>query len=158
MTLIDSNYDNYDNDNVRKADNSSTMSVRQQIILECMITQRTTLQTLQILKENGFEITDRTLRRDKNKIRENNLKRLFQIAKTYDFQNQHIEKLQKLEWLERGMFDDIQNCPDAYKRTKIRETIANLQPIMSAYMDSISYVVEKIHPDRIKYYYNNNRK
>lgn len=141
--------------NVRKADNSSTVSVRLQIILECMITQRTTLQTLQILKENGFKITERTLRRDKNKIKENNLKRLFEIAKNHDFQNQHIEKLQKLEYLERGMFDDIEDCKDPFKRSKIREMIANLQPIMSSYMDFSSYVVEKIPQDIIKKYYNN---
>jgi len=51
-------------------DNSSTMSVRQQIIMDCMLTQRTTLQTLQILKGRGFKITDRTLRREKSIIKE----------------------------------------------------------------------------------------
>jgi hypothetical protein len=150
MTDIDNNND-YD-ENVLKADQTHTSNVRLrlQIITECMITQRTTLQTLQILEKNGFKITDRTLRRDKNKIKENNLKRLFEITINYDFQNQHIEKLQKLEYLERGMFDDIQDCKDPFKRSKIREMIANLQPITSSYMDYASYVARKITPDLSK--------
>jgi hypothetical protein len=158
MTDIDHN-EKYDDkeENVLKPDKTSSRDVRLrlQIITECMITQRTSLQTLQILEENGFKITDRTLRRDKNKIKENNLKRLFEIAKNYDFQNQHIEKLQKLEYLERGMFDDIQDCKDPFKRSKIREMIANLQPIASSYMDYASYVVEKIPQDIIKNYNSN---
>jgi len=156
MTDIDYNEEYDDNEeNVLLADKTSNRNVRLrlQIITECIITQRTSLQTLQILEINGFKITDRTLRRDKNKIKENNLKRLFEIAKNYDFQNQHIEKLQKLEYLERGMFDDIQDCKDPFKRSKIREMIANLQPITSSYMDYASYVANKIPQDIIK---NNN--
>jgi len=155
MTDIDHNEKYDDNEeNVLKPDKTSNRNVRLrlQIITECMITQRTSLQTLQILEENGFKITDRTLRRDKNKIKKNNLKRLFEITKNYDFQNQHIEKLQKLEYLERGMFDDIKDCKDPFKRSKIREMIANLQPIMSSYMDYASYVVGKIPQDIIKKY------
>ena len=147
-------------DNDLNTDNSNTMSVRQQIIMECMITQRTTQQTLQILAYNGFKITDRTLRREKSIIKEKNLKKLFHIAKNYDFHSQHIERLHKLEYLERGMFDDIQDCKDPYKRSKIREIIANLQPIMSSYLDYASYVAEKYPSgdklNNLKNYYNNN--
>jgi len=154
MIIIDydnNNNDNTDNDNVHFVDKSNTLSVRQQIVMECMITQRTTSQTLDILKEKGFKITDRTLRREKKIIKEKNLKRLFHIAKTYDFQNEHIERLHKLEYLERGMFDDIKECQDPYKRTKIREMIANLQPIISTYIESTNYVVEKIINKNVKY-------
>ena len=73
MTIINydngNNYDDYDNDNdVRFADKSSMLFVRQQIIMECMLTQRTTFQILKILKKNGYKITDRTLRREKSII------------------------------------------------------------------------------------------
>lgn len=151
--MIDIDHNNNDND--LNADNSSTMSVRQQIIMECMITQRTTQQTLQILADNGFRITDRTLRREKSIIKEKNLKKLFHIAKNYDFHNQHIERIHKLEYLERGMFDDIEDCKDPYKRSKIREMIANLQPILSSYTEFASYVAERFQPDKIRNYYNN---
>jgi hypothetical protein len=59
-----------DNDDVLKVDISSTLNVREESILETMITQRTTKQTLEYLKENGFEITERILRRDKKRIKE----------------------------------------------------------------------------------------
>jgi hypothetical protein len=142
LTEKDNNEYDY---NFHKSDISSTLTSRQEIILECMITQRTTLQTLEILKEKGFDITDRTVRKEKRIIREKNLKRLFQLAQNYDFENQHIERLQKLTFLEKGMFDDIRDCKDPYKRAKIREMICNLQPIISAYVDSNRYAISKLN-------------
>lgn len=146
-TINDYNNNNRDNNdgNVRKADSSRTMSVRQQIILECMITQRTTKQTLQILKENGFEITDRTLRREKEIIKEKNRTRLYQIAKI-DFHQQHMERIDKLKKIESEMWNDCEACQEPYKKTKIKEAIANLQPIISSYIDATRYVLEKQYP------------
>jgi hypothetical protein len=136
---------NNNNDDVRKTDkpNTTNVQLRLQIISECMVTQRTTLQTLDILADHGFKIGDRQLRRDKQKIKQNNLKKLYRIAETYDFQTDYIRRIQKLEYLERGMFDDIKNCTDPYKRTKIRETIINMQPIYTAFQDAARYVIEK---------------
>ena len=68
--------------------------------------------------------------------------RLYQLAKI-DFRTQHLERKEKLELLEKGMWQDLEECPDAYKRCKIREMIANLLPIISAYEDSTRYVLEK---------------
>ena len=36
-----------------------------------------------------------------------------------------------------------EDCKDPYKKAKIREMIANLQPIVSAYEDTARYVLEK---------------
>jgi hypothetical protein len=137
--------DNNNNNHVRKTDksNRNNVQLRLQIISECMITQRTTLQTLEILADHGFKIGDRQLRRDKQKIKENNLKKLYRIAESYDFQTDYIQRMNKLEYLERGMFDDIKNCNDPFKRTKIRETIINMQPIYTAFQDAARYVIEK---------------
>lgn len=112
-----------------------------------MITQRTTKQTLEYLKENGFEITERTLRRDKKRIKEKNLKRLYEITKLY-FGDQHIERIQKLRYIEQKLWNDCNECQDPYKRSKIRESIANLQPIISSFIDITRYAIEKVYPDK----------
>lgn len=148
MNDDDNDNNNDDNDNVPKADKSSVLNDRQKLILETMITQRTTKQALEYLRQNGFEITERTLRRDKKIIKEKNLRRLYQIAKM-DFQDQHIERIEKLKYIERCMWDDVKECQDPYKRTKIKESIANLQPIISAYYDSTRYVLEKQYPNKL---------
>jgi DNA-binding transcriptional ArsR family regulator len=162
MTIIDyddsnkssDNYDNNDN-NFRFADKSSMLSVRQQIIMECMLTQRTTSQTLKILEENGYKITDRTLRREKSIIREKNLKKLYQLAKT-DFHDQHIQRIQKLMYIEREMLNNYEQITDHYKKNLALERIANLQPILSAYDDTARYVLEKMYP-AINDYYDKNK-
>ena len=144
------NNNNNNNDEVHKRDKPYRKNVhlRLQIIAECMVTQRTPSQTLEILADHGFKIGGRQLRRDKQKIKQNNLKKLYRIAETYDFQTDYIQRMNKLEYLERGMFDELKNCTDPYKRTKIRETIINMQPIYTAFQDAARYVIEK------KYYHN----
>jgi hypothetical protein len=120
-----------------------------------MLTQRTTLQTLQILEEKKFKITDRTLRREKSIIREKNLKKLYQLAKV-DFHDQHIQRIQKLMYIEREMWNNYEQIIDHYKKNLALERIANLQPILSAYTDTIRYVMEKMYPG-IHDYYNKNK-
>jgi hypothetical protein len=75
------------------------------------------------------------------------LKRLFQIAK-FDFQNQHIERIEKLRYIELEMWQDVEECQDPYKRLKMKESIANLQPIISSYIDATRYAITKIYPNR----------
>lgn len=64
------NYENeYDNNNEgHKPVKTIILTDRQSLILETMITQRTTRQALEFLKENGYSISERTLRREKQII------------------------------------------------------------------------------------------
>jgi hypothetical protein len=129
--------------------------------------QRNTRETLEELKRNGFDISERTLRRDKESIKAKNLIKLYQIANT-DFQTQHAERIKKLQYIERMMWKDVEECNDPYKKLKMKESIANLQPIISTYIDATYYALKKIYPHRhdIPYYrelddaryrYNNNK-
>lgn len=118
------------------------LSERQKVVLETVYRQLSLTQSLIYLHEQGFECSPATLKRDKKFIKDNSLIRLYQLAKI-DFRTQHLERKEKLELLEKGMWQDLEQCPDAYKRCKIREMIANLLPIISAYQDSTRYVLEK---------------
>ena len=41
------------------------------------------------------------------------------------------------------MWKDIEDCLNPFKKAKIKEMIANLQPIITAYEDTIQYVLQK---------------
>ena len=122
----------------------TALTERQKIVLETLYKQYTPSQAIDYLREQGFEASESTLRRDKNYIKKNSLVRLYQIAKV-GFEDQHIKRIEKLEMIEREMWTNYNRIVDPYKRILSLERIANLQPIISAYYDSTRYVLEKSH-------------
>lgn len=120
----------------------TTLNDRQQIVLECMYRRLSNDNALRYLKEQGFDSSESTLKRDKNFIKKNSLLRLYQLAKV-DFRSLHQERLEKIKTIESLMWKDIEDCKDPYKKAKIKEMIANLIPIISAYEDTAQYVLEK---------------
>jgi hypothetical protein len=56
--------------------------------------KKSTKETLEYLRKHGYSISERTLRRDKEIIREKNRIRLYQIAKI-DFHQQHMQRIAK---------------------------------------------------------------
>lgn len=117
------NYENeYDNNNEgHKPVKTIILTDRQSLILETMITQRTTRQALEFQRKWLFYQWKDLKKRETNYLGKN-LKRLFQIAKI-DFQNQHIERIEKLRYIEREMWQDVGECQDQYKRLKMKESI-----------------------------------
>ena len=61
---------------------------RQKAVLETVKMRLKEKESLEYLKDNGFEISDTTLCRDKGKLEKMKLKRLYQIAK-YGFEEQY---------------------------------------------------------------------
>lgn len=120
----------------------NVLNDRQRLVLEIIHKQIPEKQALAYLKENGFESSEATLRRDKKKIRENSLQRLYVIAKV-GFVTQHINRIDKLEIIEKEMWANYKKITDPYKQVLVLEKIANIQPILSAYYDSSRYALEK---------------
>ncbi len=120
----------------------TTLNERQQTVLECIYRQLSNQKALSYLKEQGFEVSESTYKRDKNFIKKNSLMRLYQLAKV-DFRALHQERLEKIRTIESLMWKDIEDCRDPFKKAKIKEMIANLQPIITAYEDTIQYVLQK---------------
>lgn len=56
-------------------------------------------ESLEYLKDNGFEVSDTTLYRERGKLEKMKLKRLYQIAK-YGFEEQHLERIDQLKMIE----------------------------------------------------------
>lgn len=54
------------------------------------------------------------------------------------------------------MWKNYEQINDPYKKNLALERIANILPILSAYVDSANIAIEKMFPNAFKDYYNNN--
>ena len=154
-TNIDGDVDDDDKGNVRERSHSRELTDREVLVQETMMMMKSTKESLQYLRDHGYSISERTLRRDRESVKEKQRIRLFQIAKI-DLHQQHMEKISKLEFMEKEMWKNYEQIQDPYKKNLAIERIANLIPIMSAYIDSSNYIIEKMFPSTFKDYYNNN--
>jgi hypothetical protein len=71
---------------------SNVLSDRQKAIIETIRMRLNEKQSLEYLKEVGFDIGPATYYRDKRKVESMKLKRLYHIAQI-GFQDQHLERI-----------------------------------------------------------------
>jgi hypothetical protein len=115
------------------------------IVQETIILRLTEKEALEYLNDHGFQMSRAKYFRHKRKVEETTLQRLYTVVK-YGFPKQHMEKIDKLEMVEKQMWSDYFDCKDPYKRVEILTQIANLQPIITAFYDSTRYALEKQYP------------
>ena len=120
----------------------TSISDRQKVVLETMYKHYTNDQALEFVRAQGYNITERTLQRDRKVIKKSALPRLYQIAKI-GFEDHFVSRIEKLDLIEKEMWKNYNEITDPYKRILSLERIANVQPIISAYYDSSRYVLEK---------------
>ncbi|MGD1836989.1 MAG: hypothetical protein ACPKPY_02890 [Nitrososphaeraceae archaeon] len=123
--------------------NLSTLSVREKLVLETTFMHLSESEAIQFLKEHGHEITLRTYYRDKKKIEESKYKRLESIT-LFRFEEQHMERLEKVETIERQMWECAQQEDDPSKKANILEKVGNIQPILSAYYEASKKIYQKM--------------
>jgi hypothetical protein len=121
---------------------NNILTDRQKAVLETVKMRLTEKESLDYLKDCGFEISDTTLYREKSKLENMKLKRLYQIAK-YGFEEQHLERIDQLEMIQRLMWQDYFACKSPYQRVIILEKIANIQPYLSSYYEVTKEVMKE---------------
>lgn len=99
-------------------------------------------QAMLYMKNNEMEISGRTWRRDKKKINDVKLDRIYEIAQ-YGFEDQHLERIDKCELIEQMMWQQFAFETRPYQRTLILEKIVKMQPYLSAYYEATKKVIEK---------------
>jgi hypothetical protein len=82
--------------NDRLTINSSILTERQKAIVECIRMRIKEKQSLEYLKEVGFQMASATLYREKAKVEKTKLQRLYHIAQI-GFQDQHIDCIDNTE-------------------------------------------------------------
>ena len=127
------------------------LTERQKAVIETMKMRLTEKEALAYLSDYGFEMSDTTWYREKNKLENMKLDRLYHIAK-FGFDNQHLERIDTCEVIQKMMWRNATEEKDPYKRNQILKDIISIQPILSAYYEATKEVMkETVY---MKRYYN----
>lgn len=123
-----------------KTDKSGILNDRQKEVVAVIRMRLNEERAIAYLKEVGYEMSKRTLYREKRKLEAMKLKRLYSIAKI-GFEDQHLERIDQLELIQRLMWDEYDKEESPFKRASILEKIANIQPYLSNYYDTTKEVM-----------------
>jgi hypothetical protein len=118
----------------------SVLSDSQKAIVEAMTMRLHVRDALQYLEQHGYPMSQAKYYRHKKKIEEMKLERMHYIAKY--FPDQHLERIDRCELIEKLMWENYHQCKDQAKKVKILESIANLQPYLSSYYEATKIVLE----------------
>jgi hypothetical protein len=97
-------------------------------------------EALVYLKKLGMEMGLSTYYRYRKKVEDMKLERMQFIAD--HFQELHLEKIDRLELIDRLMWQEFEKETQPYRRVKILETIANAQANTSSYYETCTIALE----------------
>jgi hypothetical protein len=121
---------------------SKILTDREKAVVETIRMRLNTAQSLAYMKEVGFQISERTLRRDKAKVESMKLKRLYHIAQI-GFQDQHIDRIDNTEICLKLMWENYNKEQDPYKRVQILKDIILVQPYLSSYYETTKLIFDQ---------------
>jgi hypothetical protein len=85
---------------------TNMITERQRAVLETMRMRLVERDALAYLKEVGFEMSDTTWYREKNKLEKMKLQRLYHITKI-GFEDQHLETIDELQMSFKMMWQNV---------------------------------------------------
>ena len=134
---------------------STVLSDRQKAVIETIRMRLNEKQSLEYLKEIGFDIGPATFYREKRKVESMKLKRLFHIAQI-GFQDQHIDRIDHTELCLKLMWENYNEEKEPFKRFQMLKDIIIVQPYLSAYYETTKLIVEKQQSQQEQEQYQNN--
>ncbi len=114
---------------------------RERLVVNCQIMRLREEEALAYLRAHGFEIRKSTYYCIKSRLAATKLNRLYGIARK-GFVDQHLERLDQLELVQQEMWKNYHLERDLYKKVRILKMIADVQPYISAYVESTKEVME----------------
>jgi hypothetical protein len=127
---------------VRALFNLSVLNDTEKIVVNCIIMRLRENEALVYLAENGHKLSRMIYYRIKSRVELKKLKRLHEIAKI-GFVNQHIERIDQLELIQREMWKNYGFEKSPLKKVVILEKIASIQPYLSAYYEATKMVMKE---------------
>ena len=121
---------------------SNVLSDRQKAVIETIRMRLNEKQSLEYLKEVGFDIGPATYYREKRKVESMKLKRLYHIAKI-GFQDQHLDRIDNTELCLKLMWENYHLERDPFKRFQMLKDIILVQPYLSAYYETTKLIFDK---------------
>jgi hypothetical protein len=125
-----------------KTDKTNILTERQKAVLETIRMRLTEKEALEYLRNTGFEISDTTWYREKKQLEKMKLRRLYHIAKI-GFEDQHLERIDNCELIQKLMWQNVKEEKDPYKRNQILKDILSMQPYLSSYYEATKEVMKE---------------
>jgi hypothetical protein len=120
----------------------NVVSDRQKAIIETIRMRLNEKQSLEYLKEIGFQMAPATFYRQKAKVEKMKLQRLYHIAQI-GFQDQHIDRIDNTELCLKLMWENYHLEKDPYKRFQMLKDTISVQPYLSAYYETTKLIFDK---------------
>jgi hypothetical protein len=121
---------------------SSILTERQNAVIETIRMRLSEQQSLEYLENVGFPCSVATFYREKKKVEELKLKRLYHIA-SIGFVDQHLDRIDNTEFCLKLMWENYHSEQDPFKRFQMLKDIILVQPYLSAYYETTKLIVEK---------------
>jgi hypothetical protein len=134
---------------------SSILTDRQKVVIETIRMRLSEQQSLDYLKEVGFACSPATFYREKKKVEEMKLKRLYHIA-SIGFVDQHLDRIDNTELCLKLMWENYNGEQDPYKKFQMLKDIILVQPYLSSYYETTKLVIEQKQSSTTKMYFTNN--
>lgn|SRR5215212_6576207 len=106
-------------------------------------------QSLEYLKDKGYESSLSTLERDKRGLESGKLKKVYTLMKE-GFIPQHVDRILLFEFAERELMSCYREEESPYKRAIIMEKIIALQPYFTSYYEATKDIMEGSEEVRAK--------
>jgi hypothetical protein len=122
-------------------DKSALLTDTEQSVLQTMTMGLLPKQALEYLKGLGITMSERTYFRCKKKVEASKWQRLMHIAEF--FTEQHLQRIDRLELVEKLMWDNYENESSPFKKVNILYSIVQMQPFLSNYYGATRFVLER---------------
>ena len=118
----------------------SMLSEKEKAVVDTITMRFHAPEALVYLKDLGMEMGLSTYYRYRKKVEAMKLERMQFIAE--HFQELHLEKIDRLELIDRLMWQEYEKETQPYRRVKILETIANAQANVSSYYETSTIALD----------------
>jgi len=118
------------------------LTERQKAVIETIRMRLSEQQSLEYLKEVGFACSVATFYREKKKVEEMKLKRLYLIA-SIGFVDQHLDRIDNTELCLKLMWENYNKEQDPYKKFQMLKDIILVQPYLSSYYEATKLIIDK---------------
>ena len=119
----------------------SILSDTQKAVLETVTMRLDLTNSLDYVRSVGFPMKRRTYYRHKKKIEDMKLERMQFIAKVA-YEEQHLERVDRMELIESQMWINYWKEHDRYKKVKILAEIVDIQPYISSYYEATKDLIQ----------------
>lgn len=119
----------------------SILSDTEKAVVETITMRMHPGEALGYLNNCGFKMSRRSYFNHKKKVESLKWERLMHAANL--FTHQHLQRMDRLELVERLMWTEYEKEKSAYRRVGILQAIVTMQPYISGYYDATTYVISR---------------